>query len=72
MITKFEVVIKRASRNNDVAPYTYVVIDDGDKSDYAIMTDSHAYVSRSDLITRLAMEFGNFFYVKDYGVKGWV
>ena len=72
MKTKVEVIRKMTSKNNDVAPYTYMVIDDGDKSDYSVMTDSHAYVEFSDLVTRMAMEFGSFFYVKDYGVTGWV
>ena len=73
MKTKVEVIRKMTSKNNDVAPYTYMVIDDSDKDpEYSVMLDSHAYASYSDLITRLAMEFGSFFYVKDYGVTGWV
>lgn len=73
MKTKVEVIRKMTSKNNDVAPYTYMVIDDGDKDpEYSVMVSSNAYAEFSDLITRLAMEFGSFFYIKDYGVTGWV
>lgn len=67
MKTKLEVVIKQATKNGE---HTYMVIDDGDKhGDYVVMVSSNAYAEFSDYVTRLAMEFGNFFYVKEYGRK---
>ena len=70
MKTKLEVIVKQATKNGE---RTYMVIDDGDKhGDYAVMVSSNAYAEFSDLVTRLAMEFGSFFYINEYSRMSYV